>query len=504
MIAPKSLAEDVVPSESPKNHLPSDHAPAASPRRPSCSSAECSSPRPSCSSAADHPVRRSPTKNVLPPEGVPLPSADAIARTVFAMYDVLPKHGKPQGDEWTVLAGVVLEETGVVEGGDSQQQLRCVCLATGTRCVSASVLEELEKDQRDLVVSDCHAEVLARRAFRAWMRGGTTASDGGETTSPDGASASSRFHFYSSELPCGDATLCKIVSAPTGDEPRLPDSAARRPTGLVATGAKPALEEQREHFTGAAQLRNTLRTKPVRSDFANAEPSKSYCCSDKICRWNHCGWAPTTSKSAGNPIVFMSTISISGDFDEPGVADALFGRAVPRAADGSLGTSASVVPPAPQPAVRRSAEVFADGRGRGTATALSGSGSGSCGPRPTGAPPPTCGYSVVWVEGRGKEVLLSATGLKQGGDQARKSKRDIRKFASTMVSRAALDLTLSRGSTGSAAGGEQVEGNGRVDLDGAGKGVDDDAGTYHLRKRAFHEGSAVFGDWVSKRRRKEV
>ena len=102
--------------------------------------------------------------------------ADDVAKCLLEAYNQLPKRGKPQGKEWTVLAGLVIawsdseccaeEQTsscgGSGKGASSRRRLEVVSLATGNRCVGKSRMSTTGN-----VVNDCHAEVLARRCFKA-------------------------------------------------------------------------------------------------------------------------------------------------------------------------------------------------------------------------------------------------------------------------------------------------------------------------------------------------
>ena len=86
--------------------------------------------------------------------------AEAVAAAVLAKYAELPKNGKPNPAEWTILAGLVASRP---QGDDVAVSV--LALATGSKCLSAS---GLRSDGRAL--NDSHAEVLARRSFGSCER----------------------------------------------------------------------------------------------------------------------------------------------------------------------------------------------------------------------------------------------------------------------------------------------------------------------------------------------
>jgi len=131
--------------------------------------------------------------------------ANAIALAVQQTYARLGPTGKPQGGEWTVLAGIVI-------AGPSSLQV--VALGTGTKCLTTSNVAANAAGWR---LHDSHAEVCARRCFRLYLlaqlrvltQGAApgasvlqVAQGGGFELRP-GLS----LHFYTSQPPCGDASL---------------------------------------------------------------------------------------------------------------------------------------------------------------------------------------------------------------------------------------------------------------------------------------------------------
>jgi tRNA-specific adenosine deaminase 1 len=111
---------------------------------------------------------------------------DAVAQAVLAQFAALPKMGKPQPHEHTVLAGIALSLPGGNSGGRTgqravqaaagssqpscaqqqpeQQQLAVVAIGTGTKCLGAS-----KRLPGGMAANDCHAEVLCRRALLRWL-----------------------------------------------------------------------------------------------------------------------------------------------------------------------------------------------------------------------------------------------------------------------------------------------------------------------------------------------
>ncbi|KAJ2716454.1 hypothetical protein H4R19_000638 [Coemansia spiralis] len=229
---------------------------------------------------------------------------DRISKCVLERYRALPKRGKPASkgggkQEWTVLAGIVVEDT-------SSDSLECVALGTGLKCLHRKQLSRFGDR-----VHDSHAEIVARRAFCAYLAG--------ELRSPTssvlvGAAGSGthrlrdglRIHLYTSQCPCGDAS----VSTPPDSDDRPGGCGSKRRRVEAST-------DTRGHQDPTAL--GILRTKPGRTD---AVPTLSMSCSDKIARWNVLGVQGSLLALHIAPI-YLNSVVIGGQFDPAAVDRAL-------------------------------------------------------------------------------------------------------------------------------------------------------------------------------------
>lgn len=198
------------------------------------------------------------------PRDVPL----EVENAVLAAYDLLPKRGKPlvrsNGvKEWTVLAGVVLD---IPESG-----FECVALATGVKSTPETHFNAGK------VLHDCHAEILALRAFNLFLAKTCSSLD---KLPP--------VYLYICAPPCGDASMSLLNGAPswTTEETEVPAGMLRG----------------RAHFN----LVGRVRTKPGRQD---SQLTMSKSCSDKLCWRQHKGvlLAPVRQLFQGES-VFIDTL----------------------------------------------------------------------------------------------------------------------------------------------------------------------------------------------------
>lgn len=207
---------------------------------------------------------------------------DAIAKTVLTTYGSLPAKYKPvKGNEeffqWVPLGGIVATK-------DDGSKPTCLALGSGMKCLPVDSVAEANGS----VLHDWHAEVVAIRAFNHLIlheclelatspskisslvrrRAADEISEHGGSQ-PFSIYHDLQLHMYSSEAPCGDASMELVMEAQADPTPW--------PISATDSGTKdlPALLRGRESF---AEL-GIVRRKPARAD---SPQSLSKSCSDKL------------------------------------------------------------------------------------------------------------------------------------------------------------------------------------------------------------------------------
>jgi len=259
---------------------------------------------------------------------------DRIAQSCLARYASLPSKGKPAvrsngQPEWTVLAGICLEEAGSAatiadnDGSHQNSTLTVVSLGTGVKCLPANRLPK-----HGDVLHDCHAEVIARRGFMLWLYNQVERhlqADEGASGFLERSPSSDQLrlksnvtvHMYVSTLPCGDASTLHL--ARKQDAVIAADFAAND-VSITST----SLSRGRQGFLH----QGALRTKPARAD---AITTNSLSCSDKLAAWTVLGIQGALLSRFVQPIYIDSFVfgGISQD-ERPDIEveckRALFGR----------------------------------------------------------------------------------------------------------------------------------------------------------------------------------
>ncbi|KAG8994763.1 hypothetical protein FRB94_012576 [Tulasnella sp. JGI-2019a] len=221
--------------------------------------------------------------------------ADEIAGICISTFLGLPNsfHPAPRSNgtpQYCILAGIVLErpaEEICPTCSTGHAYYECVTVATGSKCLSES---KLPLDGQAL--HDSHAEVLARRGFVRWLFEeiirlqvdgyvshwicSQPESLGGRRTFRIRDSV--RVHLYVSTLPCGDASMLALSLS---QDPEMAALKAHSSGSTFESSPETALRGRNGY-----DLRGAWRTKPGRAD---AEPTLSMSCSDKIAAWSLVG-----------------------------------------------------------------------------------------------------------------------------------------------------------------------------------------------------------------------
>ncbi|KAL1721363.1 hypothetical protein EV715DRAFT_195278 [Schizophyllum commune] len=208
-------------------------------------------------------------------------SPDFIARSVFDTYSSTGyKPSNPS--QFTILAAFFLYRSSSSYLSDTAK-FKIVSFGTGTKC-----LPTLQLPLHGEALHDSHAEIIARRGAIRWFLEEIQRMSQSNSASSDWLSKTSEADYtlkdgahvgmYISTLPCGDASTRFLAAAPQDAEMAALKDSAFRPVVDLTTAAR-----GRDNYA----LTGVLRTKPGRAD---APPTMSMSCSDKIAAWSVLGF----------------------------------------------------------------------------------------------------------------------------------------------------------------------------------------------------------------------
>ncbi|KAI0489292.1 hypothetical protein KFK09_029134 [Dendrobium nobile] len=314
---------------------------------------------------------------------------DRVSNAVFSLYRSLPKKGKPQGREITVLSAFLLSSP--------SNALEVVALGTGTKCIGKSLLSP-----NGDVVNDSHAEIVARRALLRFFyseiaRLGNNGCDDGKGGARNLNASDIVFrldtqgfsnckyemipgwhiHLYITQLPCGTLDTASL-------------SRGAKENSLVEVKSFRQSEEELRFPILNSSV--TVQKKPGRGD-----ATFSMSCFDKITRWNFVGIQGALLSNILQP-VYLSSLTIGKSnhaFDGLSLTNHLEGALHDRAVSFNIKLS--------NPFQLKKFPVF----------------EASLPPKEfqqseNDAPNLTCGYSICWNKSGLHEVILGTTGRKQG------------------------------------------------------------------------------------------
>ncbi|GAB9474685.1 Trna-specific adenosine deaminase [Globisporangium polare] len=306
--------------------------------------------------------------------------AEVVAGEVLRWFNASAEcQKKIPPSQWTVLAGVVIVSQPVdVNGGSSSSTARILTAATGNKC-----LGQRDLHANGLVVNDCHAEILARRALLRYLYTEALTWAAGREDSEASLfeihpstqrlqlKKQHSLHLYISEAPCGDAAIYQLrddvvdelvkqrveravavsfsheveagtCDQQTGDEERsafrLTGAKAKRKRDEPFTphnGSRDSVgdlqqQSQEKRFD---QMTGIARVKSGRSDLPADKQTLSMSCSDKLAKWNALGVQGTLLLQFYEPL-FLNSIVVSAD--DVGISMAAQQEALERAVSGRL------------------------------------------------------------------------------------------------------------------------------------------------------------------------
>lgn len=253
--------------------------------------------------------------------------ADAVASKVLSTFNSCPGNGKPKSDgnllaEFTVLAAIVgIQKRSQQNQNDVTPDIMVISMGTGTKCAGKS-----REDINGFIMSDSHAEILARRGFARWLSKNISVAqscphhllddnfplleaslgdiDGCKThstvTAPYAIKKDWLFYLYISDSPCGDATIYPRIMNDT-ETSGFTGAKVVRSTSTLHSNAPSVITMGAELDFSATARRSrdqgcchweregvqefgVMRTKSGRSDILVQNRTTSMSCSDKICR----------------------------------------------------------------------------------------------------------------------------------------------------------------------------------------------------------------------------
>ena len=234
--------------------------------------------------------------------------ADTIAAACHRMYDQLCKNILYAQSSTDVVAGIIVQDV----ASDTAQ---IVAMGSGSKCISSHLLSA-----NGTAVQDCHAEVLARRAFMRFLysQAEIALSQGSSHILERVGSgklklkSTIRIHLYISTPPCGDATACTRTDGSRGRvEPTIGHcepywSITSRNIGhtrfKVEAGESVLEGHARVQRWEQLTRRSSLSCHPLEERLVT--PS----CSDKILKWNALGLQGALLSMIMEPVHLSSVV----------------------------------------------------------------------------------------------------------------------------------------------------------------------------------------------------
>ncbi|XP_048868393.1 double-stranded RNA-specific editase B2-like isoform X2 [Brienomyrus brachyistius] len=204
--------------------------------------------------------------------------AESIFHLVAEKYSELADSCTPLHAPHKVLAGIVMTR------GLDLRRAQVVAIATGTKCLNGEYIND-----QGLVVNDCHAEIVARRAFLRFLYSqlelllSKRQEDRARSIfmwREEGCQVRENvmFHMYISMSPCGDARLNSPYETTADPHRQL------RPMRRCRAHLRTKVESGEGTLPGRSR-----QATQTWDGVLQGEPLATMSCTDKIARWNVLG-----------------------------------------------------------------------------------------------------------------------------------------------------------------------------------------------------------------------
>ncbi|KAM6252769.1 tRNA-specific adenosine deaminase 1 isoform 2-T2 [Porphyrio hochstetteri] len=199
-------------------------------------------------------------------------SADEIAELCYRHYRTrLPKQGKPDPNrEWTSLAAVVKVESATqrevcADPGNLQVMKEVVAMGTGTKCIGQNRMRKTGD-----ILNDSHAEIVAKRSFQRyllhqmWLAASHQPCSifiPGTETGKWRLKPNTRFVFFCSHTPCGDASIIPITEPESQlSKPMTGDGAAGQSSECKSDHERLGIEKRKSETTSSNHEIKRMKT----------------------------------------------------------------------------------------------------------------------------------------------------------------------------------------------------------------------------------------------------
>eukprot|EP01060_Flectonema_neradi_P009049 TRINITY_DN1647_c0_g2_i1.p1 TRINITY_DN1647_c0_g2~~TRINITY_DN1647_c0_g2_i1.p1 ORF type:complete len:441 (+),score=53.00 TRINITY_DN1647_c0_g2_i1:106-1323(+) len=237
--------------------------------------------------------------------------ADIVATAVLLEYRGRDVEGNIEVSQQTVVAGIVAV--------DFQENFaKCLSIGVGTKFVQPDVLRSITN--KEDVVKDCHAEILARRGLKKLLLEGYQ------------LPATQSLVLYTSSAPCGDSTVKKWAK----NSKTKPDTLPHAPLNMCARSSGQGIVCVKGEFSNdlTLQKKDGITTWPSGISAASGTTPAvlipesdrglySATCSDKIASWSVLGVQGASLEQVLGKKYYLSAVVVGRKYGDATLRRAL-------------------------------------------------------------------------------------------------------------------------------------------------------------------------------------